>query len=71
MEINEYALESLVQQRLSAARALTARRSLVLRARPPRVALRSRVGAALIALGEHLAGTPAPRPSAAPSASHG
>ena len=79
MEVNEYTLEILVREKLDDARAMTARRALVMGARPPRAALRARVGAALIALGERLggptapqAGTPAPQESCAtPNASHG
>jgi len=59
MDINEYVLERLVSEKLHDARAATARRALVLESRPPRVALRARFGAALIALGERLAGTSA------------
>ena len=86
MEVNEYTLEILVREKLAEARAMTARRALVMGARPPRLPLRARVGAALIALGERLggptapragtpapqAGTPAPRESCAiPSENHG
>ena len=79
MEVNEYTLEILVREKLDDARAAAARRALVVGSRPPRVPLRARVGAALIALGERLggataprAGTPAPRESCAtPGASHG
>ena len=72
MEINEYALEMLVREKLEDARAATARRALVTGSRPPRAALRARVGAALIALGERLGGTTAARRSCAtPSTSRG
>ena len=79
MEAQEYALEIMVREKLDEARAATARRALVVGARPPRVPLRARVGAALITLGERLrgttaprAGTPAPRESCAtPSTSRG
>ena len=70
MDINEYVLEWLVLEKLQDARAATARRALVLGSRPPRVALRGRVGAALIALGERLAGTPVSLRPCAPSTTH-
>jgi hypothetical protein len=72
MDANEYALEVLVREKLADARATTARHALVVGARPARATLRARVGAALIALGERLAGLPAPAPSCVtPNASHG
>ena len=72
MEANEYLLEILVREKLDDARAMTARRALVVGSRPPRVPFRARVGAALIALGERVGGTPAAGPSCAtPSASRG
>ena len=79
MDVNEYTLEVLVREKLDEARALTARRALVMASRPARVPLRARVGAALIALGERVggpaalrAGVPAlPRSCATPSASRG
>ena len=72
MDINEYVLEALVREKLQDARSATARRALVVESRSPRVAFRARVGAALIALGERLAGTPHPLPSrATTSTSHG
>ena len=86
MEANEYLLEVLVREKLDEARAMTARRALVMASRPVRAPLRARVGTALIALGERVggpaatqAGVPAPRASApapsrscaAPSASRG
>lgn len=61
MEGNEYLLEILVREKLDEARAMTARRALVRDARPARAPLRARVGAALIALGECVGGTVAPR----------
>ena len=67
MDINEYVLEKLVLEKLHDARTATARQALVARSRPPRVALRARVGAALIALGERLAGTSHPLASCATS----
>ena len=67
MEANEYLLEILVREKLDAARAMTARQALVVGSRPKRVPFRARVGAALIALGERLGGTPAPQPSCAAS----
>ncbi|HMH49663.1 MAG TPA: hypothetical protein VK548_05480 [Candidatus Acidoferrum sp.] len=85
MEVNVYALETLVRDKLDEARAITARRALVMHSRPARAPLRERVGAALIALGERLGGGVAsragapprpealapPRSCATPSASHG
>jgi hypothetical protein len=72
MEMNEYTLEKLVQEKLNEARAATARRALVPGSRSPRGALRARLGAALIALGEWLSGTPGPqRPRVTQSASRG
>ena len=79
MEANEYLLEILVREKLDEARAMTARRALVMDSRPARAPLRARVGAALIALGERVggpaalrAGVPAlPRSCATPSASGG
>jgi len=72
MDGNEYLLEMLVRERLDEARAAGAWRALGARARPSRPPFRVRVGAALIALGERLAGTPTPRRACAPSsASHG
>ena len=56
MEGHEYLLEILVRERLDDARALTARHALVARSRPPRVPFRVRIGRALVALGERLAG---------------
>jgi hypothetical protein len=56
MEVNEYMLEILVREKLDEARAMTARRALVRGSRPPRAPLRARVGAALIAFGERVAG---------------
>ena len=61
MEANEYLLEILVREKLDEARAMTARRVLVRDSRPARAPLRARVGAALIALGERVGGTVAPR----------
>jgi len=66
MEVNEYMLEILVREKLDEARAMTARRALVRDSRPARASLRSRVGAALIALGERVGG-PAARRAAAPT----
>jgi hypothetical protein len=82
MGVNEYVLETLVRDRLDEARAITARRALVMHSRPARGPLRERVGAALISLGERLGGRVASRASgpealapphlcAAPSASRG
>lgn len=71
MDIHEYVLEHLVRERLHDARSLSARHALILESRPPRVTLRARLGAALIALGERLAGTPVPlRPYASPGTVH-
>ena len=69
MDVNEYTLEMLVRERLAEARATRARQGLRARARSPRQGLRARVGVALIALGERLAGGPAPR--VAPRTIHG
>lgn len=67
MDIHEYFLEHLVRERLHDARSTTARRALVLDSRPPRTPLRARLGAALVVLGERLAGAPVPlRPCATP-----
>jgi hypothetical protein len=74
MELNEHVLAMLVREKLDDARATTARRALLQRARPPRRPWRARVGAALIALGERLAGvptSPAGLPVATASRSHG
>jgi hypothetical protein len=72
MDLNEYVLEMLVREKLRDARATSARQALVVGRRPPRPTVRARVGIALVALGERLAGAPAPRPSCAnPSAGHG
>ena len=72
MDINEYVLERLVLEKLQDARNATARRALVVGSRQPRVVLRARVGAALIALGERLAGTShPPRSCVTSSTSHG
>jgi hypothetical protein len=60
MDINEYVLEGLVRDKLQDARATTARRARLVSARPPRPALRSRLGLLLIAMGQRLAGAPAP-----------
>ena len=72
MDGNEYLLEMLVREKLDEARAARACHILATRVRPPRAPFRARLGAALIALGERLAGTPASaRSGAAASASHG
>ena len=65
VDANEYLLEILVREKLDEARAMTARRALVRDSRPARAPLRARVGAALIALGERVGGTVAPRAGAA------
>jgi hypothetical protein len=70
MDFNEYVLERLVREKLHDARAASARRALV-DSRPPHVALRARAGAALIALGERLAGTPVPLRHAPSTTHHG
>jgi len=67
MEVNDYTLEILVREKLADLRAMTARRALVAGARSPRAPFRVRLGAALIALGERMGGTPAPRASRAGS----
>ena len=79
MEANEYLFEILVREKLDEARAMTARRALVMDSRPARAPLRARVGAGLIALGERVGGPAArragaptlPRSCATPSASRG
>src|SRR5262245_65662114 len=63
MEMNAYILDRLVREKLDEARALSARHALVRVSRPPGSMLRARLGAALITIGERLAGVPAPRPS--------
>jgi hypothetical protein len=70
MDITEYVLERLVLEKLHDARSASARRARVAESRPPRVALRARVGSALIALGERLAGTPVPLRPCAPATTH-
>lgn len=71
MDIHEYFLEHLVRERLHDARSAMARRALVLESRPPRRTLRARLGAALIALGERVAGPPVSlRPYATPGPIH-
>ena len=72
MEINEYAMQLLADEKLRHARLEGARRELVARARRPRPPLRARLGAMLIRLGERLGAGTARGPSrAAPRASHG
>ena len=59
MDINEYLVTTIVQERLQQARAeWTA--AAVRRERPARVSWRSRLGRALIALGQRLVGNGAP-----------
>lgn len=60
MDINEYAIEALVRQRLHDARVHAARHALVSRIRPPRATLRARLGAAVIALGQRIVGASSP-----------
>ena len=72
METNEFLVELVVREKLEEARAATARRALVLAARPPRPALRARLGVALILLGERLCDAPTPgRACAGPNVSRG
>jgi hypothetical protein len=59
MDLNEYALEFLLRERLDDLRRQAARRALA-RRRPPRASLRRQAGLALIAIGRGLAGLPAP-----------
>jgi hypothetical protein len=66
MDLNEYALEHLVRERLADMRRQAARRSLSLRPRP-RPSLRRQAGLLLIALGHGLAGSCAPTVSREPS----
>jgi hypothetical protein len=58
MDSNHYALETLVAERLTLARAEARRLDLLARARRTRPALRARLGRRLIALGEWLRGQP-------------
>jgi hypothetical protein len=62
MDVNEYALDRLVQDKLRDARAAAACRALTRDVRPWRPSFRVRLGAVLIALGERLA-APVPRRS--------
>ena len=57
MDVNDYALELLVRDRLAEARRDAARRALRPPSRWPR-SVRARIGHALIALGRALAGEP-------------
>jgi hypothetical protein len=67
MPLNVYALETLVAARIAEDREAAARRALLRRLRAPG-ALRARVGAWLIRLGQWLAGpVAAGRPAGAPS----
>lgn len=60
MEINDYALVTLANERLAHAREAAARRAL-LTSLTPRVSLRVRLGGALVALGQRLLTTPTPQ----------
>jgi hypothetical protein len=71
MDFNEYAIDTLVQEKLRDARAAATSRAVTRGARPGRPTLRVRVGAALIALGERLAAPVPQRPCATPSAGRG
>lgn len=72
MDMHDYAIQMLADERLREARVEAARRGLIAQHRRPRPALRGRLGAALIALGERLAAGPAHgRSCATPGASHG
>src|SRR2546426_892351 len=69
MELNEYALQMLADEKLRNARAQAARRGLL--ARVPRRTLRARLGSALIAVGERLLAAPLPAPSPFTRSGHG
>jgi len=58
MEMSDYALAQLANERLAHAREVASRRALV-RSLAPRESLRVRLGGALVALGQRLLGAPA------------
>jgi len=60
MDMNEYSLTFLANERLAEARELAARRALVA-SLTPRAALRVRLGRALVTLGQRLLAAPARR----------
>ena len=60
MEMSDYALALLANERLAHAREVAARRALVA-SLTPRASLRVRLGGALVALGQRLLGAPAPQ----------
>jgi hypothetical protein len=60
MEMSDYALAQLANERLAHAREVASRRAL-LRSLRPRDPLRVRLGGALVALGQRLLGDPAPQ----------
>ena len=60
MEISEYALMQLANERLTHAREVASRRALVA-SLTPRASLRIRPGGALVALGQRLLGEPVPQ----------
>lgn len=66
MDTNLYALDVLVRERLTVARAESRRQDLVALASAGRPGARARLGAALIALGEWLRGEPALAPAGQP-----
>jgi len=60
MEMSDYALVQLANERLAHAREVASRRALLARL-PPRESLRVRLGGTLVALGQRVLGEPAPR----------
>jgi len=60
MELSDYALVQLANERLAHAREVASRRALVASV-TPRESLRVRLGGALVALGRRLLGEPAPQ----------
>jgi hypothetical protein len=69
MELNEYALEVLADEKLREARAEAVRRGRL--ARLPRRTFRARLGLALIAVGRRLLAASVAEPSPRTRASHG
>ena len=69
MELNEYALQMLADDKLREARAHAARRGLAARARRP--TFRARLGVVLIAAGERLLAASVPPRPPVTDASHG
>jgi len=60
MDMSDYALAQLANERLAHAREVASRRALVA-SLTPRESLRVRLGRALVALGQRLLGEPAPQ----------